>query len=258
MGLFSLFFFSCEKNSDNVIDPNYISPFVSNLNKSADTIYTNSFNPVISFISTVQANSNGGSNIKNVYCKIYSPDNSLLVTFEMLDNGILPDSILGDGHYSANINISGIQCLQIGQYKISISAVNADGLNSNQITSFFNVINPTNQSPVIYRLDVPDSVVRPISGQINLTLNAYAKDTNGVCDIDMIYFDAYRPSGIFIGRYPMTYNSAGIYSYTNIVNPATSDSSYGYFKYFFQAVDKSGALSTYAKDSINFVRPLTK
>lgn len=258
VGFSAIVFYSCEKDSDAVVDPNYISPFVSDLYKSTDTISTNSINPIIAFNISAKAVSNGGSNISSVQCNIYTPDDNLLATFEMLDNGTAPDSVSGDLRYSASISITGISCLQIGQYKISISAVNSDGLKSNLITSHFTVINPTNQPPYIYRLDVPDSVVRPVSGQFTIELKAYANDTNGVCDVDAIYFNAYRPNGVFIGRFLMNEIASGTFNYTNYVTPSTSDSSYGYFKYFFQAQDKSGALSTFAKDSINFIRPTGK
>ncbi len=254
----ALLFLSCEKKSDSIIDPNYISPFISDFYKSADTISTNSNNPVISLNISAKAVSNGGSNITSVQCKIYAPDNTLLATFDMLDNGVAPDSVSGDGRYSAGINITGITCLQIGQYKISVSAVNSDGLKSNQITSYFNVINPTNQPPYIYRLDLPDSVVRPLSGQFTITLAVYASDSNGVCDVSQIYFDAFRPNGNYLGRFLMSQVSNGVFNYSNYVTPSSADSSYGYFIYNFQAQDKSGALSAFAKDSINFVRPTAK
>lgn len=179
-------------------------------------------------------------------------------TFDMIDNGILPDTTAGDGRYSCTVSISNIQCLLVGNYSIQYIAQNNSGLNSNQVNSTFRVVNTNNLPPVLSDPILPDSVVRPISVPYDLTLSLTVTDPDGSCDINLVYFDAYRPSGAYIGRIPMTANTNNSYTFTNTVNPSSSDSSYGYFKYFFQAIDNSGALSAFLKDSIKFVRPQVK
>jgi hypothetical protein len=248
-------FLSCEKESDNVIDPSYISPLISDLYKSKDSVLTTSFAPLIDLNVSVKVSANGGSDIQRVECKVNSPDGSFAGLFSMADNGVLPDSAAGDGRYSVNIKFNNISCLVVGQYTFSVYAYNKDELISNQINSAFFVINMQNLPPVITNTDLPDSVVRPVTGQFNLTIKVTVIDTNGACDINEVYFDAYRPNGAYIGRNWMTNAGNNIYSFTNFVGPSTSDSSYGYFRYLFQATDNSNAQSIVVADSIKFVRP---
>lgn len=173
----------------------------------------------------------------------------------MLDNGVLPDSTAGDRRYSCNINVSNISCLLVGAYTLQYIAENNEGLFSNQLTSLLPVINTANQPPVVSNPNLPDSVIRPVTGQFDLTISVDVNDADGNCDITSVYFDAYRPTGTYIGRIPMTSAGSNVYTFTNPVLPSSADSSYGYFKYFFQAADRSNALSAFLKDSIKFVRP---
>lgn len=248
-------FLSCEKESDNVIDPSYISPMISDLYKSKDSVLTTSFNPDIDLNVSVFVSSNGGSSIQEVACKVFYPDNNGQLFFVMKDDGIQPDSVAGDGRYSCNVKFTSITCLLVGQYTFTVYALNTDDLISNQINSAFFVINTQNFPPVITNTDLPDSVVRPVTGQFDLTIKATVIDTNGECDINEVYFDAYRPNGLYMGRVPMSNAGNNIYSYSNIVLPSGGDSSYGYFKYLFQATDNSNAQSIVVADSIKFVRP---
>ena len=256
--MLSLFFLSCEKKDDSIVDPSFKSPLISNPYRSKDTVFTTSGAPSIILNTSVFADENDGGSISSVVCKIYSPDNLLIGTFNMHDDGIAPDSVAGDRRYSSAVNVSNISCLLVGNYSIQFIAQNSAGLNSNQINSFIVVVNSANQPPALSSPNLPDSVVRPSTGTIDLTITLTAIDPDGSCDINTVYFDAYRANGNFIGRIPMTATGNNIYSYTNTVSYSPADSAYGYFKYFFQAVDNSGALSTVLKDSIKFVRPTLK
>lgn len=245
---------SCEKKDDSVIDPTYKSPILSNLYKSKDTVFTTSTSPLINLNVAVSVDPNGGGDIKSVTCKVLSPEASVLATYTMKDNGISPDSVAGDSRYSCAVNITDISCLLVGQYTLQLLAENTSGLLSSQINSSVTVVNLTNLPPTISDPNLPDSVVRPITGSIDLTISIKVNDPDGLCDINSVFFDAYRPSGSYIGRIPMTHKGFGTYSFTNPVYPSSADSSYGYFKYFFQAIDNSNAYSLIYKDSIKFVR----
>ncbi|MCX7832817.1 MAG: hypothetical protein N2490_01230 [Ignavibacteria bacterium] len=247
---------SCEKKDSSIIDPCCRAPLISNFYKTKDTVFTTSFNPQINLNVSVNVDLNGGSPLKSVICRVLFPDNSLAGTFPLQDNGVSPDSISGDGRYSGTINISNISCLLVGQYTINVYAENTDGYISNQINSKFIVVNTQNFPPYITSLNLPDSVVRPVTGFINLTIEATANDTNGFCDIKTVQFDAYRPTGNYIGRFEMKKeNNFGLFSFTAPVGASTADSLFGYFKYYFQAIDNSNAVSQIVKDSIKFVRP---
>jgi hypothetical protein len=251
---------SCEKKSDTIIDPSLASPIISDLYKSKDTALVNPFDPVLNFRTSLKVDLNGGGFLNYVKCDVVSPLTGLVLSsFQMNDNGSGGDSTSGDNRFSCTVNITKpvFDCLVVGVYKLRYSAENNSGLISNTLISNISVISSNNFPPYVAGVNMPDSVVRPSTGQFDLTLLATVKDTNGSCDIKDVYFDAYRPSGSYIGRIPMTReaNNFELYKFTNPVLPSNADSSYGYFKYFFQATDNSGAISDFFKDSIKFVRP---
>ncbi len=249
-------FYSCEENNDNVIDPSISAPIISNPYKSKDTVSVNSANPLINFITSLNVNENNGSSLKSVTCSVKDPDGFLLGKFNMADNGILPDTISGDKRYTATVNISNIQCLLVGLYKIEFLAENNSGLFSNVITSDFRVINTSNQPPTIISTNLPDSVIRPFPGDSTLlTIFINAGDPDGLCDLKEVTFVTRRPNGVILPPIPMFNNQNGQFIFSNYVSFSSDPSSYGYFKYTFTARDNSNILSSPVTDSIKFVLP---
>jgi hypothetical protein len=255
--LSGVLFYSCEKKDDSIIDPVYNSPTISGAYISKDTVFTNSVSPVIGFNTSVKVDLNGGDQVSSVTCKIYLTNGIVLDSIKLFDNGILPDSIGGDGRYSGTFNITNIQCLQVGIYQVQYFAQNRSGLFSNIISKNLPVVNGTNLAPVLSNPILPDSVVRPVSGSFDITLTMTVIDADGECDINSVFFDAYRPSGYHIGNVsiPMSRGINNTYTFTNPVLPAVPDSLYGYFKYVFRAYDNSNTFSNIITDSIKFVRP---
>lgn len=249
----SFVFVSCEKKSDSIIDPSYDSPLIVSVSKSADTVSTTSASPVISLTVTVVVSQNGGSPVSEVNCSLIDPKSSSLGTFA-LD---FVQEVSGNLQYSKTISVSSVSCLLVGNYTVQTWAVNEIGLRSALINSPLFVKNSSNVPPYFGAIVLPDSVVRPLSGSVDLTLYATVNDSNGVCDIKEVYFNAYRPSGFIIpgGSVPMTLVSGNLWTFTNPVLPAIPDSSYGYYKYQFFAKDRSDAISVGVWDSIKFVRP---
>ena len=242
---------SCEKKNDNVIDPSYDSPVIVSVTKSTDTVSTTSSAPNISFVLTVVADENNGSPISSVSCILVDPLGASLGTFDL--NFV--QNVSGGKQYSKNISTGSISCLIVGNYTVQVVAKNEEGLLSSQVNLPLYVRNSANVPPFIGAMAIPDSVVRPVSGSIDLTLYVEADDVDGDCDVKEVYFNAYRPSGTFIGVIPMSLSPMGSWTFTNPVNPAVPDSSYGYFKYQFFAKDRSDAISVGVWDSIKFVRP---
>jgi len=244
-----MFFFSCEKKNDNIIDPSFDSPLIYNVTKSSDTVSTISGTPVINLNVSAVVGKNNGSEIKSVICKVMDPMSNSLGNFSLGNTS--------DSTYSGTLNITNISCLLVGNYNLIFIAENEIGLSSNLITSTIYVKNTANVAPVIIETNLPDSVVRPLTGAVDLTIFVNVTDTNGTCDINEVYFEAYRPSGFIIpgGVIPMTHFLGAEWRFTNPVLPAIPDSSFGYFKYHFFAKDRSNAISTGVWDSIKFVRP---
>ncbi|MFA7360487.1 MAG: hypothetical protein WC139_05560 [Candidatus Kapaibacterium sp.] len=249
--LASFVLISCEKKNDNVIDPSYDSPVIVSVTKSTDTVSTTSSAPNISFDLTVVANENNGSPIASVNCVLVDPLGASLGSFAL--NYI--QDVTGGKQYSKNVSASSISCLLVGNYTVQVVAKNDAGLFSSQVNLPLYVRNSANVAPVVINTNLPDSVVRPVSGSIPLTISINVTDADGSCDIKDVYFGAYRPNGNFIGFNPLIFSSNNEWTFTNVVTPSTADSSYGYFKYQFFAKDRSDAVSTGVWDSIKFVRP---
>lgn len=250
----SILFSSCEKKDDSIIDPSYKSPLLSNLYKSKDTVFTTSTAPIINLISAVSVNPNEGEDIKSVTCKIYSPDNILLATYAMLDDGISPDTIAGDYRYSCTINITNISCLLIGQYSIQLIAENTAGLLSNQINSSLVVVLTNNQAPIVSGLYAPDSIAIPLEGSSVNVLSVNVLDSNGYCDIKKVFFNSHRPDSTITGGSPFVMyddgnidvhgdTTAGDGRFSLKIQVPSTQTTVGWFTFKYQAEDNSGLLS---------------
>ncbi|MCX6163985.1 MAG: hypothetical protein NTU73_03855 [Ignavibacteriae bacterium] len=264
--LMGIFITSCEKSDDSVIDPNLKSPILTNPYKSKDTVFTTSTAPVINLFSSVSVNQNEGGSIKSVTCKVLSPQNSVLATYTMSDDGILPDSVAGDSRYSCTINITNISCLLVGQYTIQLLAENSTGLLSNQINSSFYVVMTNNQAPIVSGLFTPDSIAIPVSGSNISTLSVFTLDSNGYCDIKRVFFNSYRPDSTITGGSPFTmYDDGNILEHGDttardgrfslIIQIASTQTIIGWYTFKYQAEDNSGLLSNQLIGRIYIYRP---
>ncbi|MEO8209472.1 MAG: choice-of-anchor X domain-containing protein [bacterium] len=251
----SILFYSCEENNDQVIDPTYSSPLISNPYKSKDTIFTTSTSPLINFITSISVNVNDGSPIKSVISTVIDPNGDIVGQFNMFDNGTSGDTTAGDNKYTTVINISNIECLLVGGYTIQYIAENNSGLFSNLIISGLDVVNTANLPPVITSTNLPDSVTRPSPGDSTLlTISINVTDPDGLCDLRDASFVTVRPNGIMLPPIPMFNNGNGQFIFAAYVGYSADPTSYGYFKYTFTARDRSGIFSNPVKDSIKFVQ----
>jgi len=264
--LIVVFFASCEKKDDSVLDPSYKSPLLSNPFKSKDTVFTVSSAPVLNLVSSVSVNPNEGGDIKSVTCKVYSPDGSLLATYAMQDDGNAPDSVAGDFRYSCTINVTNISCLLVGQYSIQLIAENNAGLLSNQINSIFSVVMTDNKAPVVSSLFAPDSIAIPSSGLTINSLSVFALDSNGICDIKRVFFNSFRPDGTPSPLNPFTMyddgnllehgdSLAGDRRFSLIIQISSTQTTTGWFTFKYQAEDNSGLLSNQLIGRIYIYRP---
>ncbi|MEO8446130.1 MAG: hypothetical protein ABI528_01475 [bacterium] len=251
-------FYSCEKESDAIIDPSISAPIITNQFQSKDTVFTTSANPLINLIASVTVNTNGGSAITNVVCSVISPDGNTIGQFNMLDNGTGGDTNASDSRYTAAINISNIQCLIVGNYGLEFLAENSSTLFSNLITSSLKVVNPANVPPVITATNLPDSVIRPAvtTDSTLLTISIDVNDADGLCDLKEVIFVTTRPNGVLLPPIPMTYSGNGRFVFSNYVLFSSNPTSFGYFKYEFTARDNSNLFSVPVTDSIKFVMPI--
>jgi len=272
--MLSVFFTSCEKKDDSILDPSYKSPLLSNPFKSKDTVYTTSSAPVINLVSSVFVNPNEGGDIKSVTCKVYAPDNTLLATYTMKDDGSAPDTVSGDSRYSCQINVTNISCLLVtniscllvGQYSIQLIAENTAGLVSNQINSSFLLVMTNNQAPIVWGLISPDSIAIPTSGSNVTTLAINVLDSNGYCDIKRVFFNSYRPDSSITGGSPFTmYDDGNLIlhgdsaaldgRFSLIIRIESTQTTIGWYTFKYQAEDNSGLLGNQLIGRIYIYRP---
>lgn len=262
----SIIFSACEKKNDSVIDPEYFSPILSDLYKSKDTVYSSSVAPVLNLDVSVLVNPNEGGDIKSVTCKVVSPENSVIGTFAMSDNGSLPDSVAGDSRYSCTVNITNISCLLVGQYTLQLLAENVSGLLSTQINSSFLVALTNNQAPIVSGLYAPDSIPIPATGSNITTLSVFALDSNGQCDIKRVFFNSYRPDSSITTGSPFKMfddgdivahgdSVAGDKRFSLIIQVPSTQTTVGWYTFKYQAEDNSGLYSSQLIGRINIYHP---
>lgn len=168
----------------------------------------------------------------------------------------------GSDLYSATININNIGCLIVGNYKTEYYAENASGLFSNQLTSSFYVKDTANLAPLVSNLFAPSSIQVPATGINSAVLSVLANDPNGYCDVKSVFFNSYRPNGTITGGSPFSMfddgniplhgdTVAGDGRYSLIIGIPSNQTTFGYFKFIYQARDNSGILSNQLTDSIN-------
>jgi hypothetical protein len=183
---------SCEKDDPTVIDPTLSFPRILSAYVTPNSFDTTSLNSVIG--ATVSSD----LPVSNVTARVLNPDNVLLATIELKDDGVAPDDTAGDGKYTARMNFT-LDCKLVGSYKIEISAINSAGLSSNLFNVGFNVTNTNNHPPILTNVISPDSLRRPsgINGDsVEISfLKAFPTDPDGICDVSQVYFHSFKPDG---------------------------------------------------------------
>ncbi|MBU1299129.1 MAG: hypothetical protein KKF20_01460 [Bacteroidetes bacterium] len=191
-------FISCEKDKSGTIDFSLSPPFVSesrldHYSINSDTIRINtqlSLSDTIPISNRIQvkvSDPNGPTDIKNVRIQIFRPNSTkTIVTGYLNDKGTSGDIIPNDGIYSSSFSFKTPRQL-IGMFTIEIQAEDNTGLVSNTLSQKMNVYTQL-KPPLIYNLKAPDSVALPASGSTIIQMSIVAYDSNGLGDIQEVYF----------------------------------------------------------------------
>lgn len=249
-------FQSCEKEDKSVIDPFLTFPRITAAFVNPTSVSSASINAIVSAVVVSQ------DGISSVTGKIFNPINAEVLTVQLKDDGVAPDTTAGDGRFTANITYSP-SCVIVGSYKIELVAVGSGGTSSNVVNVTLNVFQSGNLPPAISNLIIPDSLQRPTGSNLNTAfLQIKAIDPNGQCDIKDVYFYSYRPDGTPTnnGNSFSMFDDGDIalhcdttagdtkYSLCVVIN---STAQLGYFKFRFNAKDRSLDTTNYILDSIN-------
>jgi len=245
----------CEKQPSGVIDPLASPIFLSWATVYPDSVLLTSL-PQSNNILTVTV---------DVHAKVSLPIGSsrnIIVTVDVIsagstdsflttglhDDGVAPDSVAGDGIYSAQIVFT-ITKSASGIYTLLYSATDQLGNASNQIEQPLFLIR-NSHAPVLSNLVAPDTVYLPTGGSVQINMYLRATDPDGQSDIKQVYWrslDASDPT------YRYTMHNDG-----SAPGSVPGDSNYAFplliqdsppiprktFHFAFQAVNNFGDTST--------------
>ncbi len=251
--LLPILFWGCEKTYDTVINPSQNNSIRVITINPIDTLNYTISDSVLTFAITF----NSSEQIQSVYCNILTPAGVQLNSsaINLYDDGNLTshgDSAQNDNTFSNKFTMSNsyINGVYIVQYYVK-DAFEATYYVSAQ-NFFFNNGNEK-FPPVISDLNIPDSVAL---GQ-TFVFNVTASDSNGLNDIELVYFQLFRPDSSIVDDgtgntyfamhddgnttvWGDTTAGDGIYSYKNSFSPTAQ---LGNWRFEFQAIDRSTILS---------------
>lgn len=255
--IISVLALSCEKMSDDIVDPNSEISQVSVQKLTAPGVFIYEDNDSV---MTVSLDINGSDRLSEIWMDLISPQNTQvnLNKLELYDDGNTGehgDSTAGDNKYSALIPMS--KSHANGKYTIEfyINTVNSEpSLAAKHQFEYSNA--QKNFPPKISNLSIPDSVER--GNQFKFSVKV--EDPNGLTDVPReggAFYKLYNPDGVLmvnsqgITEFPMfddgnTSNNGdetaddGIFT-VGLVFPEVVDS--GVWKFEFFARDNSDTLS---------------
>lgn len=250
----------CTKQSGGVLDPSGIPPFVGATAAFPDSIKMKSLPQANGTLTvTIRAQARiirqvGSADIASVNASIIASGAiDPMLTVALHDDGSSPDSVAGDGIYSALIQFA-IPRSASGIYTLKVVASDIQGFVSNAVASPLFMVRD-NQPPVLSNLAAPDAVVVPLGGSANIPMYIRATDPDGQADIIQVYFrslDSSDPTQKFTmnndGSAPGSV--PGDSTYSIIVKASDSPTVRKTYRFAFQAIDTFGDTSATILHSI--------
>lgn len=238
--LLPLFIISCEEIPDSEITTPVDSYQVTKISAPTEFVYSQSnrqFTAIVEFTST--------TGVQNVFFNIFSPSGKQINTesVRMKDDGDLDvgDIVANDKKYSAIFQFPDVN--SNGNYKLYFY-IEDNEKTVNAAVHFIKLSNFENATPVISDLVMPDTV----SVGVNFTFTLKASDSNGMDDLDRVFFSFIGATGEVIGLMHDDGNSNfgdqksgdGIFSYKSFF----TEEARGQERTFtFQARDRGNAIS---------------
>lgn len=247
-------FNSCEKTDNSVIDPVLTFPAIQSAFVVPNTLDSSNINVIaVALVSSDEV-------IKNVTVKVKNPLNEQVGIYYLKDDGVLPDTTAGDGRYTGLISFN-MPCRLLRTYGCEFVAENMSGLFSNSITTNFDVVNTNDHLPSLSDIIIPDSLQRPSSGLKVAFLQAKASDPDGNCDILRVMFKSQKPDGTYSnggnpffmyddGDIPLHGDTVAADMKYSLLIAIDQNAQLGYYKFSFNAKDRSDSLSSTIIDSI--------
>ncbi len=247
----------CDKNPLGTVESQGHPPSVSRVQLVPNAVFIDSLPPVngiYNFTEVLSANvtdSDGLSDVRIVQGDVVDPSGSHLFTVAMHDDGVSPDSLPGDGIYSAGVSFS-VSRAMVGRYYPFVTATDASGLQSNGVAPSLLVFR-NNSPPQISDLVAPDTLRIPSGGSALLFMTLAASDSDGLADIKEVFFvspDGGNPTFHFelkddggATQPPSGDAIAGDGIYSVLLSLTDSPTIRGRYRFIFQAWDGSSDTS---------------
>ena len=241
---------SCTKQSGGVIDPAGTPPFLSRATASPDTIRMSTL-PQSNGVLTVTVRAQvqvirpaGSAALSGVTVGVYPAGTpNPLLTSSLHDDGISPDSVAGDGLYSALLQFTILRSAS-GFLILRFNAADALGYQSNTVETALLLSRPSHL-PVLSNLVAPDTVTVPVNGSDTLQVSIRVTDVDGQADVSQVYFlslDSSNPTQKFImnndGSAPGSVPGDSTYALTLQVNDSPTVRKT--YRFAFQAANSLG------------------
>lgn len=196
--ILAIFLASCEKTVDTPVQPDYRTPFLTDLQISpqafnTDTILLNGQTDpgdviTLTLQGRVRVDFPTGSTPPAVQYSVTKPsEGKLFVTGNFRDDGISPDTYGGDGVYSGTVSFP-LKRVEGGYLELFVKAVDGDGSTSNALRQSIPVFR-SSRAPLLSGLSAPDTVILPPPALVSLILmSVTANDSDGPGDIREVFF----------------------------------------------------------------------
>lgn len=181
----------CDKNELAPFDAPRNSPFLETAAVSPNAVNLDLLTPsngVYLVAATVQVRATAPTaKVKAVTADVVRPGGETpFASFTLRDDGVAPDVSASDNTYSGEIRFS-VQRSSTGAYRIRLLALGSTGLYSNLLEKSL-TISRSNSPPFLSHVVAPDTVVLPAGGALDIHISIAAADSDGLADIQQVYF----------------------------------------------------------------------
>ena len=244
--LIPLFLWGCGNKNNEVIDSGITNYQVTNVNSFNDSLYVSGDSLIV---VTISLNSSAG--VKSIYFNITGPDGSNVNSspVPLFDDGNIAlhgDVTKGDNIFSNKYPFS--QSYLNGNYTIQYYLVNNNNIVSLAAEhNFIYNINIADAAPIVSNLVAPDTVTIS-SDTIHISLSIQVADSNGLNDIDIVFFNSFLPNGNSSSQNPILMFDDGASNhgdavagdgiYSQIISLPPTGVTKGTYRWEFQARDR--------------------
>jgi len=192
--LIPLFLCGCSNKNNEIIDSGITNYQVIKVNSFNDSLFVPGDSSIVVNISF-----NSLAGIKSVFVNFIAPDESNLnsspVTLYNDGNVALHgDTTKGDSTFSNKYPFS--QSYLNGKYTIQYYLINSN--NNTELVAEHNFIynnNLADAAPVVSNLVAPDTVSLNSGATTDINLSIQVADSNGLNDINIVFFNSFKPNG---------------------------------------------------------------